>query len=174
MWAPSSLPSVTAIGSTLPILIFFCFWSCYQSRISQPRLSNPYRITLKVQEGLQPWDMALLSKLKGDTQLQQLTRSHPPHITPSLLPLSQCISPTFSSVYSSTSKGPIFVKKYNTVQRLGRASHTDPTGASAKTQKPKSKSFFHLIMKPLLLAHKTGSFMSVQCLLLQLFPLVQK
>lgn len=150
------------------------FWSSHQSRLSQPRLSNPYRITSRGQESLQPWDMALLSKWKGGTQLQQLTQSHPPHVTPSLLPLVQHISPTFSSVYSSTSKCLIFVKKCNTVQGLGKASPTHPTGACAKTQKPKSKSFSHLIMKPLLLAYKRGSFMPLQCLLLYLLLLVQK
>lgn len=132
-------------------------------------LQSPSEV-LRGQERLQPWDMALLSLLKWQRYAVVAVNSGPftTHVTLGLLPLAPSTSRTFFSVYSGTSKGPIFVKKCNTVQRLGRASDTHPTDSWAKTQKPKSKPFSHLTTKPLLLPYERGSLKPLQYLLLHL------
>lgn len=104
---------------------------------------------------------------------QQLTKSHSPEgWHPVCTPPTPSTSPTFLSIYSSTR--PIFVKKCNTVQRLGRPSDTHPTETCSKTQKARSKAFSHLATKPFLPLYKRGSLMSLQYLLLHLLLLVHK
>lgn len=93
-------------------------------------------------------------------------------VASSLHPPTPSTSPTFLSIYSSTR--PIFVKKCNTVQRLGRPSDTHPTETCSKTQKARSKAFSHLATKPFLPLYKRGSLMSLQYLLLHLVLLVHK
>lgn len=88
----------------------------------------------------------------------------------SLHPLTPSTSPTFVSVYFSTR--PIFVKKHNIVQRLGRPSDVHPTETCSKTQKAGSKAFSHLATRPFLPLYKGASLLSLQYLLLHLLLLV--